>query len=174
MYTCSQWRFWGFNSFLPRRIGWHLKLIFKLILLIGGWGISSEIALIWMSLDFNDKQPTLVRLTTPNHYLNQCWSRSMPTYGATRPQWFNDALKVLRYISSSMMHKTFSVRFYQRGRFYPWDPFVLISTHVCIFGVTLSLSSLATDHRLSKRPRCQLVTTKFSVKVLQCSDFYRS
>ena len=29
-------------------------------LVINGWGISSEIALIWMSLDFTDDQSTLV------------------------------------------------------------------------------------------------------------------
>ena len=29
-------------------------------------------------------------LTAPSHYLNQCWSRSLPPYGVTRPQWVND------------------------------------------------------------------------------------
>ena len=34
--------------------------IFKHILVIDEWGISCEIALIWMSLDFTDDQSTLV------------------------------------------------------------------------------------------------------------------
>ena len=39
-----------------------LDIIFKLILVIDGWGISCEIALIWMSLDFTDDQSTLVEV----------------------------------------------------------------------------------------------------------------
>ena len=78
-------------------------VIFKQILVIGVWGISCEIALIWVSLDFTDDQSTLVQvmgavrhhmpggtiwrhrsgstlaqvmawcLMAPSHYLNQCW-----------------------------------------------------------------------------------------------------
>ena len=39
-----------------------LDIIFKLILVIDGWGFSCEIALIWMSLDFTDDQSTLVEV----------------------------------------------------------------------------------------------------------------
>ena len=63
--------------------------------MIEGWGIScSEIALIWMSLDFTDDQLTLVQVMAwcrqaTSHYLNQCWPRSLSPYGVTRPQWVN-------------------------------------------------------------------------------------
>ena len=61
---------------------------------IDGWGICSEIALIWMSLDFTDDQSTLVQVMAwcrqaTSHYLSQCWPRSLSPYGVTRPQWVN-------------------------------------------------------------------------------------
>ena len=60
-----------------------------------GWGISCEIALRWMLLDLTDDESTLVQvmdwcLQAPSHYLSQCWPRSMPQYGITRPQWVDD------------------------------------------------------------------------------------
>ena len=63
--------------------------------MIDGWGISCEIALIWMSLDFTDDQSTLVQVMAwcrqaTSHYLSQCWPRSLSPYGATRPQWVKD------------------------------------------------------------------------------------
>ena len=45
--------------------------------MIDGWGISCEIALIWMSLDFTDGQSTLVPV--------MAWCRQ----AVTRPQWVN-------------------------------------------------------------------------------------
>ena len=67
-------------------------IIFKQILVIDGWVISCEIALIWMSLDFTDDQSTLVQVMAccrqaPSHYLSRCWLRSLSPYGVTRPQW---------------------------------------------------------------------------------------
>ena len=60
--------------------------------MIGGWGSSCEIALIWMSLDLNDDQSTLVQVMAccrqaTGHYLSKCWPRSLSPYGVTRPQW---------------------------------------------------------------------------------------
>ena len=60
--------------------------------MIDGWGISHEIALIWMSLDFTDDQSTLDQVMAwcrqaASHYLSQCWPRSLSPYGVTRPQW---------------------------------------------------------------------------------------
>ena len=57
-----------------------------------GWGISCEIALIWMSVDFTDDQSTLVQVMAwcrqaTSHYLGQCWPRSLMPYGVTRPQF---------------------------------------------------------------------------------------
>ena len=44
-----------FNSLAPGKFDWNFKhAIFKQILVIDGWGISCEIAQIWMSLDFPD------------------------------------------------------------------------------------------------------------------------
>ena len=59
--------------------------------MIDGWGISCEIALIWMSVDFTDDQSILVQVMAwcrqaTSHYLSQCWSRSLLPYGVTGPQ----------------------------------------------------------------------------------------
>ena len=67
-------------------------VIFERNLVIAGWGISCEIALIWMSLDLTDDQSTLVQVMAwcrqaTSHYLSQCWPRSLSPYGVTRPQW---------------------------------------------------------------------------------------
>ena len=85
----------GWNSFAPGKFEWNFRYeIFKQILVIYGWGISCEIALIWMSLDFVDDRSTLVqvmawRRQATSHYLSQCWPRSLSPYGVTRPQWVN-------------------------------------------------------------------------------------
>ena len=68
--------------------------------MIDGWGISSEIALIWMSLDLTNDKSTLVQVMSwchqaTSHYLSQCWPRSMLPYGVTRPQWVNSLVPVI-------------------------------------------------------------------------------
>ena len=73
------------------------KVIFKLILMIFGWGIFCKIALKWMSMDLTDDKSTLVQAMAwchqaTSHYLSQCWPRSMPPNGVTRPQWVNSLL----------------------------------------------------------------------------------
>ena len=81
------------NSLAPGKFEWNFRyVIFKWILVSNGWGISFEIVLIWMSLDFTDDQSTLVQVMAwcrqaISHYLNQCWPRSPTPYGVTRPQW---------------------------------------------------------------------------------------
>ena len=72
---------------------WALR-DFKPILVNGGWGISYEIALRWMPLDFTDEKSTLVQVMAwchqaTGHYLSQCWPRSVSPNGVTRPQWVN-------------------------------------------------------------------------------------
>ena len=82
-----------FNSLAPGRFERNLrKVIFKLILMIGGWSIFCKIALRWMSVGFTDDKSTLVQVmawcrqaTSP--YLSQCWPRTMSPYGITSPQW---------------------------------------------------------------------------------------
>ena len=77
----------------PGKFEWNFRhVIFKHILVIDGWGIACEIALIWMSLDFADDQSTLVQVMAwcrqaTSHYLSQCWPRSLSPYGVIRPQW---------------------------------------------------------------------------------------
>ena len=81
------------NSLAPGKFWWNFRyVIFKQILLIDGWGIFCEIALICMSLGFTDDKSTLAQVMAwcrqaTSHYLNQCWPRSKPPYGITRPQW---------------------------------------------------------------------------------------
>ena len=83
------------NSLAPGRFEWNFMLmIFKLISVIGGWGISCEIALRWMPLALTDDKSTLVQVMAwchqaPSHYLSQCGARSLSPYGVTRPQWVN-------------------------------------------------------------------------------------
>ena len=93
------------NSLAPGKFEWNSRhVIFKQILVIDGWGISCEIALIWMSLDFTDDQSTLVQVMAwcrqaTRHYLSQCWPRSLSPYGVTGPQWVKmDALKLAVHV----------------------------------------------------------------------------
>ena len=89
-----------------------IYVILNQILVIDGWGISREIALIWMSLDFTDDQPTLAEVMAwchqeTSHYQSQCWPRSLSPCGVTRPQgdnplWHNDAIWQHRYGSASV------------------------------------------------------------------------
>ena len=74
-----------------------LDMWFQTNLVIDGWGICCEIALIWMSLDFNDDQSTLVQLMAwcrqaTSYYLSQGWPRSLSPSGVTWPQWVNAIL----------------------------------------------------------------------------------
>ena len=51
------------NSLAPGKFEWNFGyVILKLILVIDGWGICCEIALMWMSLDFTDDESTLVQV----------------------------------------------------------------------------------------------------------------
>ena len=81
------------NSLASGKFEWNFRhVIFKQILVIDGGGISCEIALIWMSLDFTDDQSLLVQVMAwcrqaTSHYLSQCWPRSLTLYGVTRPLW---------------------------------------------------------------------------------------
>ena len=53
---------------------------------------SCEIALRWMPQNTFDDNSTLVEVTAgycqeTSHYLSQCWTRFVLSYGITRPQW---------------------------------------------------------------------------------------
>ena len=81
------------NSLAPGKFEWIFRfVIIQGILVIDGWAIFCEIALIWMSVDFTDDQSTLVQVMAwcrraTSHYLSQCWPRTLTPYGVTRPQW---------------------------------------------------------------------------------------
>ena len=83
------------NSLAPGRFRVNFRwVIFKLILVVNGWGISCEIALIWISLDHTYDKSTLVQVMAwcrqaTSHYLSLCWPRSLSPYGVTGPQWVN-------------------------------------------------------------------------------------
>ena len=83
------------NSLAPRRFQFNIrKIIFKLTLVNGGWGISYEIALRWMPQGLTHDKSTLVQVMAwchqaTSHYLSQCWPRSMSPNGVTRPHWVN-------------------------------------------------------------------------------------
>ena len=89
IFVCNltHWPLGDFNKILE-------KIIFTPILVTDGCDISSEIALRWTSLDLNDDKSTLVQVMAwchqaTSHYLGQCWPKSLPPYGITRPQWVN-------------------------------------------------------------------------------------
>ena len=77
----------------PGRSGFNFKsAIFNLVLLNGIFRSSYDNALRWMSWDLSEDNSTLVQIMAwwgqaTNHYLSQCWPRSLSPYGVTRPQW---------------------------------------------------------------------------------------
>ena len=89
-----------------RNLNAILDVIFKHILVIDGWGIPCEIALIWISLDFTDDQSASVQVMAwcrqaTGLYLSQCWPRSLSPYGVTRPQWDNKIIQSFIFIYSN-------------------------------------------------------------------------
>ena len=84
------------NSLAPGRFKVNFRwVIFKLILVVSGWGISCETALIWVSLDHTYEKSTLVQVMAwcrqaTSQYLSQCWPRFLSPYGVNRPQWVKD------------------------------------------------------------------------------------
>ena len=81
------------NSLAPGRFE-HIfrELIFQLIWVTDGLGISSKITLRLLPVDLTDDKSTLVQVMAwcrqaTSHYLSQCWSRFMSLYGVPGPQW---------------------------------------------------------------------------------------
>ena len=88
----------GVNTLALGRFEWNfVKVIFKQILVIGGWGFSCEISLRCFSQDLTNDKSRLVQVVawcrqTISHYLNQCWPRSLTSCSFARPQssqWVN-------------------------------------------------------------------------------------
>ena len=74
-FALTHWPLADFNEII------YIYVIFKLILVIGGWGIPNEITLRWMSLNLADDKSNWFK-----HYLSQCWARSLSWYGVTSPK----------------------------------------------------------------------------------------
>ena len=86
----------------PRRFKYNFNVIFKLILMIDGWGIFREIAIRWMSMDLTDDKSTMAEVMawccqTKKHYLSQRWPVSISPYGVTMPQWVN--MKIILWVN---------------------------------------------------------------------------
>ena len=85
-----------FNSLAPGKFEWNFRhVIFKQILVIDGWGISCEIALIWMSQDFTNDQSTLVQV--------MAWCRQAHMYLL---QWCHNGVMVSQITSVSIIYWT--------------------------------------------------------------------
>ena len=98
----DSWKRVSVNLLVPWWFELNYKLvIFKLNLVIDGWGIYCDIAFrSWFSLDIMDDKSTLVQVMVwchqeTNHYLGQYWPRSLSALGVTRPQWVKISLTYL-------------------------------------------------------------------------------
>ena len=89
---------WLLNSLTHGTFGWSFRqVIFKLIVVIDCWGVSTKIGIRWIQLDLTDDRSTLVQVMAwccqaTSHYLSQCWPSPISPYGLTRPQWVYDIL----------------------------------------------------------------------------------
>ena len=91
-------RFPVFNSWAPRIFEMNFrKVIFKLNLVIDGWGISWETVVPWTPQVLTDEKSTLFQVMAwcrqaTSHYLGQCWPSFLSPYGVIMPQWVNSSL----------------------------------------------------------------------------------
>ena len=98
----------------PWEIWMKVPVMYNLILVIGGWGISCEIVLRCMSLDLTDAKSTLVQVMAwcrqaTSHCLSQCWttdlSRHMASLGRNelhcilkrKTHWFNYNINTYKF-----------------------------------------------------------------------------
>ena len=106
------------NSLAPGRFEKKFRwVIFKLISVTDGWGISYKIALRWMPFDLTDDKSTLVQVLALCHqatscYLSQCWPRFV------WPQYLNIKMSSYQYRDSHYKDKTVS----QPSYLYNWNP----------------------------------------------------
>ena len=122
--TRGSWISWQLTHWpLGGSFEWSLlSIIFKLILLIYGWGMSCETILWGLSLDIIDDKSTLAQVMdwcrqATNPYLGLFWPRSM-VFGVIRPQW----IKLLSarcnrwclYAMVSLMKRTKNMEFFYR------------------------------------------------------------
>ena len=104
----------GINSLAPGRCGCNFRnIIFELISWIDTLSATSKIVVRWMPQNSSDDKSTLVQVMAwcgqaTNHYLNQCWPRSMSSYGVARPQWVNN-LTYLSYVCPCLSWEEFQL-----------------------------------------------------------------
>ena len=83
----------NFKHLYPGRNCRNLSdVFFKLILWINIMSASCEIGLRWMPQNSIHDESTLIQVMAwwrqaTSHYLDQCWPRSVSSYGVTRPKW---------------------------------------------------------------------------------------
>ena len=81
-----------FNPLAPKICGHELKgVIFKLLMQNISLNTHCKFDLSWIPHNLLNENFTLVQVMAwchqeTNHYLSQCWARSMLAYGITRPQ----------------------------------------------------------------------------------------
>ena len=162
------------NSLTPGKFEWNFRhVIFKQILVIDGWGISCEIAQIWMSLDFTDDQWTLVQVMawcnqTTSHYLRQCWPRSLSPYGVIGQDelkirqscdrlifYIVNPILVRRHLYIETLPSTSATRHWNLSS---WTT----RTNVSYIVNTMAADGLATQ---VARPSAAMVLTKFSLNM---------
>ena len=106
-YWWHQGTWCNINSLAPGKFEQHFRyLLFQIISVTDGWGISCKLALRWMSLDLTDDKSTLVQVMAwchqaTRHYLSEWWPKPLSPYGVTRPQW----VKMLSHQYRNFHHK---------------------------------------------------------------------
>ena len=132
-----------FNSLSLGRCGTNFKsVILEVIVQNSCLGACCEIAFNWMPQDLTDDKSTLVQVMAwcrqaTSHYLGQCWPRSLPPYGVTRPQWVNSLICV-------SSHKVYAFQlfknYFQLFMWYHDKTFtsVNINLNICFISLVIS------------------------------------
>ena len=90
-------------------------MIFKLIPWTDISCAACKIVVRWIPQKSIDDKSKFVQVMAwcrqaTSHYLNQCWPRSLPPYGITRPQWVNErGSSTLKYKNSRNFCKAYNV-----------------------------------------------------------------
>ena len=109
-------------SVAPGRCGSNFKNIsFKLITKNSTLSTGYETALSWKPHNLADEKSTLVQVMAcccqaTNHYLSQCWPRSMSPYDVTRPQGFNWVVPIPENKLSLSLEFSSKILLFQVGR----------------------------------------------------------
>ena len=106
IFCCSVF-LWRYRYLLQLPLGAsneiYVLVICKLILMIGGWCVSCEIALTRMSFDLTNDKSALVQVMAwcrqaTSQYLSRCWARSMPQIWRLYDKWVKWSTSTVRLI----------------------------------------------------------------------------